>query len=187
MNDDTPPHYRQLRERCWKEGSTPMTRRRDALSGASLLSRTALRTASRDVKLWNAKSHFLSYCPRSCRHVTHAARRSSALPLDSAGANARPRCVLTCSFCDSEILRYRNVNLFALRLILRFSRNMIRADKSGSKLCADNPRHTQVRRLSPACLRSTWQGEGVALPVASLPLCCMWRAETWTVSTPSGF
>src|SRR5271163_4080021 len=131
-------------------------------------------------------THFLSYCPRPCHRVLYAARRISALPLEVGRANASPLCVLTFSGCDSEILRYRNVNLFAWRLILRFSRNMVRADKSGSKLCADNPRHTPVRRLSAACLRSTWQEEGFALPVASPPICRERHAETVPVSTPSG-
>jgi hypothetical protein len=173
-----------------------MTRRQDALSGASLLSCTAvikrtpnftaLRTASQDVKLWNAKLHFLSYCPRSCHYVLYAARRTNALPLDVGEANASPRCVLTRFSCDSELLRCRNVNLFALSLILRFTRRMTPAVKSGSKLCADNPRHTQVRQPSAACLRSTWQEEGRALPVASPPVCRTRHAETVPVSTPSG-
>ncbi len=71
-------------------------------------------------------------------------------------------------------------------LILRFTRRMIRALIAGSKLCADKPRHTQVRRLSAACLRSTWQEEGQALPVASPPVCRTRHVKTLPVSTPSG-
>ena len=56
------------------------------------------------------------------------------------------------------IFRIRNANLFAANQILDSSRGMIAAIKSVSKLFADYPRHTQVRRISSACLRSTWEG-----------------------------
>jgi hypothetical protein len=174
-----------------------MTRRRDALSGASLLSRTVIvqraangtvcYAASQDEKLRKSKLHFLSYCPRAYCWVLHTTRRFCILSCDVDGANASPLCGLTRSSCDGEIFRRRNVNLFALRLILRFSRKMIRADKSGSKLCADNPRHAQGRRPSAARLRSTWQGAGFALPVASPPVYCVRRAETLPFSAPLDF
>lgn len=68
----------------------------------------------------------------------------------------------------------------------RFPRLMIRSDKTGSKLFACATRHAQVRRLSAACLRSTWQGEGKALPVASPLVCRKRHVETLPVSTPRG-
>jgi hypothetical protein len=122
----------------------------------------------------NPPPPLFSYCPGNVRlHIGE-------------NPKASPQSGLTFSICDSEILRYRNIKLFALCLILRFIRKMIRADTKGSKLCADNPRHTQVSRLSAACLRSTWQEEGRALPVASPPMCRIGHAKTLLVSAPSG-
>ena len=82
------------------------------------------------------------------------------------------------------LFRARNTKSVAADLILRFSRRMIRADKPGSKLCADKPRHAQVMRLSAACLRSTWQGGGNPLRCI-LPLCRRRHVKTLPVSTPS--
>lgn len=84
------------------------------------------------------------------------------------------------------LFRSWNAILFALRLILRFISRMIPAINADSKLCACATRHTSGRRLSAARLRSTWQEEGKALPVASPPLRRKRRAETLPVSTPSG-
>jgi hypothetical protein len=97
------------------------------------------------------------------------------------------RCALSRLFlCFARgLFRARNTNLFAGCLILRFSRRMIRAIRAASKLCADKPRHAQVKRLSAVCLRSTWQGGGHPLRCI-LPLCRKRPAETLPVSTPSG-
>jgi hypothetical protein len=94
--------------------------------------------------------------------------------------------------CFVRAFRSRNVPLaeseksIARRWKFRFILGMIRADKTGSKLCAWNTRHTQLMRLSAACLRSTWQEEGFALPVASPPKRRERQAETQPVSMPSG-
>jgi hypothetical protein len=88
--------------------------------------------------------------------------------------------------CVTGLFRSRNTNLFVVHLILGFNHRMSGADNFASKLCADKPRHAQVRRLSAVCLRSTWQEEGSALPVASPPCRRMRRMETLPVSTPSG-
>lgn len=77
-------------------------------------------------------------------------------------------------------------NPLAANLILAVSSGMGKADSAVSKLCADKPRHIQVRRLSAACLHSTWQEEGQTLPVASSPVCRKRHVETVPVSTPFG-
>jgi len=117
-----------------------------------------------------------------------AVRCFSTSPLHVApSAQASPHSGLTLACCDVGSFRCRNVKRLAARLILRFSGRMIRGDNAGSKLCAEVPRHAQVRRLSTACRRSTSQGEGQALPVASPPLCRKRHVETVPVSTPFGF
>jgi hypothetical protein len=93
-----------------------------------------------------------------------------------------PLCVALPDYSASGI----QIFLFAACLILRFCRRMIRVDKAGSKLCADKPRHAQVKRLSAACLRSTWQGGGDPLRCI-LPLCRTRPLETLPVSRPSGW
>jgi hypothetical protein len=97
------------------------------------------------------------------------------------------RCAVSrpCMCFACGLFRARNTNLFAGCLILRFSRRMIRAIKAASKLCADKPRHAQVKRLSAVCLRSTWQGGGYPLRCI-LPLCRTRPAETLPVSAPLG-
>jgi len=72
------------------------------------------------------------------------------------------------------------VNLFAARRFFRFDQRMEHADFGASKLCAWDTRHTQVRWLSAICLRSTWQGEGFALPVASPPAFSKLHPKTLT-------
>ncbi len=90
------------------------------------------------------------------------------------------------SYCVAGTFRQRNAISFAARLILRFIRHMIRADKTHSKLFADNPRHVSVRKPSVFCLHSTWQGGGDPLRCI-LPLCRTRHVETLPVSIPSGF
>jgi hypothetical protein len=85
----------------------------------------------------------------------------------------------------SELLRWRNVKTLVANLESQFSGRMRRADRAGSKLCAEVPHHTQDRRISSACLRSTWQGEGFARPRCIPSQCRSAAAETLPVSTPS--
>ena len=77
---------------------------------------------------------------------------------------------------------------FAMRLILRFIRRMIRADTRGSKLCACATRHASGNRLSAACRRlNLARGRASPLPVASPPRVPQAAAETVPVSAPFGF
>jgi hypothetical protein len=99
-------------------------------------------------------------------------------------------CCAWCCFvvvvCSWIVPHSKCRNQLAAELIPRFIERMIRVSISDSKLCADKPRHAQVRRLSAICLRSTWQEEGSALPVASPPQCRKRQAETLPVSNYSG-
>lgn len=132
-------------------------------------------------------SHFFSYCPRTGTKVsTCLATEAPRHSIQQARKTGRKASCLSrvrpahCSACGMR-------NPVAVALILRFSRGMEYGDNAASKLCAEGPRHTQVRRLSAVCLRSTWQEEGAALPVASPPLCRQRHAETLPVSAPSAF
>ena len=69
---------------------------------------------------------------------------------------------------------------------IRLSCRMGGAFSTDSKLCAVRPRHAQILRILSARLRSTWQGEGKALSVASSLVCRARRVESLPLSTPSG-
>jgi hypothetical protein len=118
--------------------------------------------------------YLLSYCPRTI------------VPNFTGGVKVSPLYGLTFFRFGNGIFRDRNANLFAARLILRFSQRMDRAINAGSKLCAEVPRHAQVMRPLAACLRSTSK-EGETPSVGSFPLCRKRHVETLPVSTPSGF
>jgi hypothetical protein len=113
----------------------------------------------------------------------------SSFLLPTSNLKCRAQCARHCivhAYCIRIVPPAKCGKFLAMRLILRFIRRMIRADRRGSKLCACATRHTQAMRLSAACLRSTWQEEGFALPVASPPRCRKRQVETRPVSTPSG-
>jgi len=75
--------------------------------------------------------------PYSPPPVFHAARRYSALPLDSGGReNASPRCGLTFSDCGAGMFRSRNAKMLVANRGFRFTRRMTPAVKSGSKWSA---------------------------------------------------
>jgi hypothetical protein len=85
-----------------------------------------------------------------------------------------------------ESLHSRIMKWLAVNRGSRFTRGMSTVDTTGSKLCAVRPRHAQIARILSARLRSTWQGEGKALSVASSPICRARRVESLPLSTLSG-
>ena len=132
--------------------------------------------------------HFLSYCPST--DTEGSTRRDAVPPCRTSIQQARKTGRKASCLSHVPAPHHSGSEMrkpVAVVLILRFSRRMVYGDNAASKLCAEGPRHTQVRRLSAACLRSTWQEEGRALPVASPPLCRKRHAETVPVSAPSAF
>jgi len=90
------------------------------------------------------------------------------------------------AYCIRIIPRAKCGKNLAMRLILRFIRRMIHADRTGSKLCACATRHATRKMLSAFSVAQLGKGQGFALPVASPPLFRRRLAETLPVSTPSG-
>ena len=124
--------------------------------------------------------------------------RQPPLPV-ARGSKVSPPSGPTFSCCDSGSFHERNAHLLptahsarsshgrqqkalAANRGSRFTDHMRKADSAVSKLFAEVPRHTQVRRISSACLRSTWQGGNPRC----IPLCRKRHVETLPVSTPSG-
>jgi hypothetical protein len=81
----------------------------------------------------------------------------------------------------SRIMKWLAVNRGS-----RFTRGMSTVDTTGSKLCAVRPRHAQIVRILSARPRSTWQGEGKTLSVASSLVCRARRVKSSSLFAPSG-
>ena len=97
---------------------------------------------------------------------------SSSCPLflfAPAVPKVRRPCALTFSSFDAASLRIWNGKTLAAGLILRFSRHMSEAIKTGSKLSACSTRQQGWRKIRIPCW-ATWQGGRP--PIASpVPLC----------------
>ena len=160
-------------------------------------SRMALLSDDVVLWLWKRKSnavsfrpqHFLSYCPLFGCPISRAARFVRTLPpLAVEGPKVRPRGVPTFSCCGCgtfRLFRTRSIKSLVANRGTRFTQFMESADKTGSKLFAEVPRHTQGIRLLPSAFAPTWQEEGKSLSVASSPLCRKRHVKTLPVSTPS--
>lgn len=159
-----------------------MMNRRDAPSGASPFSDlTASRLNARDRALtWppsiavcsirgRAFNHLFSLLPaglsaRASRNAPAAARWAGALKAgrEASCLSSGPRKRSACGTLKNRVER---------RVIFRFSRRMIRADKPVSKLCAGVPAPRSGQAAPAACLRSNLARGGGTLPVASPPVC----------------
>ena len=179
-----------------------MTSRRGALSGASLTSNPRRHTGSpqgwaccghiqrcREEKPFAGDYQYAHPCmPAGTCALSHLQIHSSRMweqGMTQRALNAASSFLLPSARAATHVRRLfcmRNRILFARHLILRFSRRMVTADKTGSKWSASLTRPHR-RRLIASCVGQL--GKGVKPPLH--PPCRLWRhAEPVPVSVPFG-